>query len=102
MLVDVEGEYNDELLDNLCMHITANAPAYIAPADVPAEIIAHEKEIATARLDVARHLLSTTEQSVTRIATLSGFSSVAYFMQSFSAAFGMAPGVWRQHHGGTP
>ena len=52
VLVDVEGEYNDELLDNLCMHITANAPAYIAPKDVPAEIIEHEKEIAKALPDI--------------------------------------------------
>ena len=55
-----------------------------------------QREIATTRLDIARRLLSTTEQSVTQIAALSGFSSVAYFMQSFSAAFGMAPGAWRR------
>ena len=61
-----------------------------------------QKEIAAARLDIARHLLSTTEKSVTRIAALSGFSSVAYFMQSFSAVFGMAPGAWRQKHKGAP
>lgn len=48
-LVDVEGEYTDELLKNICMHITAMAPEYIAPADVPAEKLASEREIALAQ-----------------------------------------------------
>ena len=59
-----------------------------------------QKEIASARLDFASHLLSTTELSVTKIAALSGFSSVAYLMQSFAAAFGASPGIWRQKHRG--
>ena len=35
---------------DLCMHIAAFSPAYIVPADVPAEAIAKEKEIAAAQL----------------------------------------------------
>lgn len=61
-----------------------------------------QKEIAKTRLDEARHLLSTTDMSVTKIAALSGFASVTYFMQAFASAFGVAPGVWRQQHGGVP
>lgn len=35
-----------EFAKGLAMHIAANAPKYIAEEDIPAEVIAHEKEIA--------------------------------------------------------
>lgn len=50
VLVDVEGECDDELLNNLCLHVTAFAPAYIKPEDVPQEVVAKEKEIAAAQM----------------------------------------------------
>ena len=48
VLVEVEGEASAEALNEICMHIAAFSPSYIVPADVPAEVIAHEKEIMVA------------------------------------------------------
>ena len=52
-------------------------------------------EIARTRINEAKRLLATTELSVTQIAKMSGFMSVSYFMQAFSAELGIAPGAWR-------
>lgn len=48
VLVEVEGETDPEILNDLCMHIAAFRPAYINAAGVPADVIAKEKEIAAA------------------------------------------------------
>lgn len=61
-----------------------------------------QKEIATARLDEARRLLSSSDLRVTKIAQLSGFSSTSYFLQSFTEAFGIPPGIWRLNHSKSP
>ncbi len=47
-MVEVAGPCDDALLNNICLHITANAPQYITSADIPADFIAKEKEIAAA------------------------------------------------------
>ena len=44
-LVVLEKE-DAELSKGLAMHIAANAPKYIAAEDIPADVIAHEKQIA--------------------------------------------------------
>jgi elongation factor Ts len=46
VMVDVEGEYDDALIKDLCMHICSLTPFYVSPDDVPAEEVAKEKEIA--------------------------------------------------------
>jgi len=48
VLIDVEGETDPEVLNDICLHIAAFKPSYIAPSDVPADVIAKEKEIALA------------------------------------------------------
>ena len=48
VLVEVEGETDAAVLNDICLHIAAFRPAYIDPADVPTEIVAKEKEIAAA------------------------------------------------------
>jgi len=48
VMVEVEGECSPELLNNICLHVCASNPTYISPADVPAEFIAKEREIAAA------------------------------------------------------
>ena len=48
VLVEVEGEASAEVLNDICLHVAAFNPAYNTPADVPAEIVAKEKEIAAA------------------------------------------------------
>ena len=48
VMVEVEGESDAEFLNDLCLHIAAFNPRYISRDDVPAEVIAKEKEIAAA------------------------------------------------------
>ena len=47
-MVEVAGECDDALLNNITLHITASNPTYICREDVPAEVIAKETEIAKA------------------------------------------------------
>ena len=46
VLVDVEGEADDDFLNELCMHIAAFNPAYICPDCIPADVVEREKEVA--------------------------------------------------------
>ncbi len=48
VLVDVRGG-DDALAKDLAMHIAASRPLCVAPTDVPAEVIAKEREIFTAQ-----------------------------------------------------
>ena len=48
VLVEVEGTDDAELLNDICLHIAAFSPKYITSDDVPADVIAKEKEIAAA------------------------------------------------------
>jgi elongation factor Ts len=50
VLVEAEGDASDELLNDICMHVAAFNPRYVAPEDVPAEAIEKEKEIARAQV----------------------------------------------------
>ena len=54
------------------------------------------EEVARARLDEACRLLRDTGMDMSRIAKLSGYASVSYFMQSFKATKGMSPGAFRR------
>ncbi|MBI5247869.1 MAG: translation elongation factor Ts [Desulfomonile tiedjei] len=42
-----------ELVKDLCMHVAASSPRWIAPTDVPEEIVAKEKEIYTVQAQEA-------------------------------------------------
>ena len=55
--------------------------------------------LADARLDEACRLLRDTDLDIGRIAKLSGYASVSYFMQAFKADKGMSPGAWRKTSG---
>ncbi len=48
VMVEVEGG-NDELVRDIAMHIAASRPAYVSADEVPAEVIAKEREIFTAQ-----------------------------------------------------
>ena len=48
VLVEVEGENDPAFLNDLCLHIAAFSPKYITSDDVPADVVAKEKEIAAA------------------------------------------------------
>jgi elongation factor Ts len=51
VMVEVEGPAEKALLSDICMHIAAFSPQYIAPAQVPEAVIAKEKEIAAAQVE---------------------------------------------------
>jgi len=46
VLVEVEGEDDPVVLNDICLHIAAFRPLYITEKDVPADVVAKEKEIA--------------------------------------------------------
>ncbi len=50
VLIEVDGEATEDLLHDICLHIAAFAPRYIVPADVPADLLAKEREIAEAQV----------------------------------------------------
>ncbi len=50
VMIDIEGDADQETLSSLCMHIAAFKPDYVAPEDIPAEIIEKEKEIAAGQV----------------------------------------------------
>ena len=50
VMIDVEGDDDQELLNDICMHIAAFKPQFIASEDIPDEVIAKEKEIAAAQM----------------------------------------------------
>lgn len=49
VVVEIEGG-NDELGRGIAMHVAAMNPAYLSPEQVPAEIVAREKDIALAQV----------------------------------------------------
>ncbi|MBR4255056.1 MAG: elongation factor Ts [Lentisphaeria bacterium] len=50
VLLDIGGEIDEAGIKNTCLQICASSPQYVNSSEVPAEAIAHEKEIATAQL----------------------------------------------------
>ncbi|HUT01881.1 MAG TPA: translation elongation factor Ts [Phycisphaerae bacterium] len=47
VIVGVEGDVSDQTLSDLCMHIAFADPMGIAPQDIPADVVAKEREFAT-------------------------------------------------------
>lgn len=50
VLVDASGEAGAVALGDVCMHVAAFSPRYVGPADVSAEVLAKEQEIAAAQV----------------------------------------------------
>ncbi len=46
VIVGVDGEADDDLLKDICMHIAFAAPMAVTPDDIPADLIEQEKKIA--------------------------------------------------------
>lgn len=55
-----------------------------------------QKEIMSARLEIAEHLLVTSNLSLIKIGQQAGFSTPQYFSSCFRSAYGVAPSVWRE------
>jgi elongation factor Ts len=51
VMVEVEGPADKALLSDICMHIAAFSPQYVGPEQVPAQVVAKEKEIAAAQVE---------------------------------------------------
>ncbi len=50
VMADVEGTDDETVLTDICMHIAAFRPSYICSKCVPAEVVEHEKSIASEQL----------------------------------------------------
>jgi len=50
VLIEAAGSDDAALLKDICMHIAAFSPRYVAPASVPATVLEKEKEIAAAQV----------------------------------------------------
>lgn len=50
------------------------------------------------RLEHAKRLLDTTDEQITQIAMLSGFSTVSYFIRTFKSSYGMSPLKYRKRY----
>ncbi len=50
VLVNYEGEAAPDQISDMCMHIAAFSPRFVTAADVPAELIEREKEIAAGQV----------------------------------------------------
>jgi elongation factor Ts len=50
VLVEVDGEGDNALLADIGMHIAAFNPSYIVPAEIPADVIAREQEVAAGQV----------------------------------------------------
>lgn len=51
VMADIEGPAEKALIGDICMHIAAFSPQYVAPKDVPEAVLAKEKEIAAAQVE---------------------------------------------------
>ncbi len=49
VIVGVDGPADDQLLSDLCMHVAFADPIGISPSDIPADLVAKEREIAKAQ-----------------------------------------------------
>lgn len=54
------------------------------------------------RIDAARAMMETTDESLTRIAHLHGFCDQSHFTRTFRRELGMAPQAWRRWKGTEP
>lgn len=50
VMIQVEGETSSSALNDICMHIAAFNPQYVCPEEIPASIVAKEKEIQGAQV----------------------------------------------------
>ena len=51
VLAEVKGDVDDDLLNDICMHIAAFSPPYISPDEVPEDVVQKEREIAAAQVE---------------------------------------------------
>ncbi len=49
-VVELDKPHQEHLAKEIGMHVAAEAPEYLNPSDIPAHVIAHEKEIAAAQI----------------------------------------------------
>ena len=76
--------------------IAGFAPSHFSKLFIKREHMPFERYVRGLRLERARQLLFDTDLPSSRIAELSGFSSVQYFSTVFRGEFGMSPLEWRR------
>ncbi len=92
----IEAEYADSLtLDRLASE-AGYSPAHFLRRYAAVYGDTPLRSLTTRRMLAARHLLETTQLSVTEICFAVGFSSLGSFSHRFHQQFGQPPSAWRR------
>ncbi|WP_130838249.1 AraC family transcriptional regulator [Lachnoclostridium sp. Marseille-P6806] len=83
-------------LDELCRALSVSK-YYLAHCFKEQTRFSPYEYLITRRLSYAKSLLRSTAQPIGQIASLCGFSSASYFIQTFKKREGMTPGDYRQY-----
>jgi len=92
----IRKEYTnpDMSLDFVADYVDLN-PSYLGKIFFDNTGVRFPEYISRLRIDAAKELLSTTEESVNHIARLVGFNSTTYFITSFKKYTGVTPAMYR-------
>jgi AraC-like DNA-binding protein len=88
--------YTERLPLGRVARFTGFAPSHFSKLFIRRERMPFERYVRALRLERAKHLLISSDLDATRVAELSGFSSVQYFCHVFRAAVGTTPVAYRK------
>jgi AraC-like DNA-binding protein len=91
----IRQHYSEKLTLKRVARVAGFYPSYFSELFKKRERITFEAYVARLRLQRSKQLLASTELSVTRIAELSGYRSLAYFCRSFRSEMGATPREFR-------
>ena len=94
----IERHLSEEIiLDDLC-ELVGLERSYLITRFKKSFGLSPMRYVGTMRIEQAKHLLSTTEKSITEIAYETGFGSIHYFSRTFKRTVGVAPNEYRERN----
>jgi AraC-like DNA-binding protein len=97
----IHRHYTEPIRAKQIARVAGFNPTYFSLLFKKREGTTFDAYVRSLRMARARHLLTSTDLSVTRVAELSGHRSVAYFCRAFQCAVGRAPLAYRRRPGRT-
>jgi AraC-like DNA-binding protein len=91
----VRRHYTEPLSLPQVAKVSGFSAKYFSELFKKAEKVTFERYLRGLRVERAKHLLSSTELALQRVAVLSGFASPSYFATVFRQSAGMTPGEFR-------